>query len=667
MVNAINDSPKATQDIAATAYRTLLDRIDVLSNDTDPEDDPLRVVWAESAEGEVKLNADGTLGFMPMAGFSGVATILYKILDRPADDPEALKDFGKVLVTVSPPDDPEPPLPPLGEGDGIITGSDAGEVIDTGYRGDPDGDLVDAGDAVLPGQAPDDDIIRAGGGDDVILAGAGDDHVSGEEGNDRIDSGTGSDSVFGGSGDDRIDTGGPALAPDLGYPSDPGDALGYAPDAAPADDRDYVDAGAGDDLVRTGDDRDTVLGGAGQDSIFAGIDDDLVLGGQGADLLVGGEGRDTLLGGAGNDRIFAGEAPFGGSDLLNIPDASGADHPFAPDRNTENGRDYVDGGAGNDEIFGGDDDDTLIGGTGDDLIDGQTDDDLIRGDAGDDTLLGGEGADTLIGGADRDVFAALTAGDVVDGGSDGVDFDTLDLRDVWATGLRTRVFYTSEDRESGIVRFLDGDGEETGMLTFSEIESVVQCFTPGTRIATPRGERLVETLERDDLVITRDNGMQPIRWIGRRRLSGAELETAPHLRPVRIRAGALGGGLPLRDMLVSPNHRLLMASDRTALYFEEREVLVAAQHLTDLPGVETVAVTGTTYLHLLFDHHEVILSDGSWTESFQPGDMALRGADDPQRREIFELFPELATPEGVACYGAARRSLKRFEARLLVS
>ena len=76
-------------------------------------------------------------------------------------------------------------------------------------------------------------------------------------------------------------------------------------------------------------------------------------------------------------------------------------------------------------------------------------------------------------------------------------------------------------------------------------------------------------------------------------------------------------------------------------------------------------VSGTTYIHIMFDQHEVILSDGAWTESFQPGDVSLAGIGQAQRDEIFALFPELATEEGIESYSAARKSLKRYEAKLL--
>ena len=194
---------------------------------------------------------------------------------------------------------------------------------------------------------------------------------------------------------------------------------------------------------------------------------------------------------------------------------------------------------------------------------------------------------------------------------------------------------------------------------------VLPCFTPGTLIATPKGERLVEDLEVGDRVITRDNGIQEIRWIGRKELTGFQLARKPHLKPVLIQQGALGKNLPEHDLLVSPNHRVLVANDKTALYFEEREVLAAAKHLTGLDGVDEVDTLGVTYIHMMFDNHEVVLSNGAWTESFQPGDLSLRGIGDEQRQEIFELFPELEHAEGLKAYGAARRSLKKHEAQLL--
>ena len=132
-----------------------------------------------------------------------------------------------------------------------------------------------------------------------------------------------------------------------------------------------------------------------------------------------------------------------------------------------------------------------------------------------------------------------------------------------------------------------------------------------------------------------------------------------------MRAGTLGDQLPERDMRLSPNHRVLVTSDQTALYFEDREVLAAAKHLVNNRGVFEVESLGTTYIHFLFDKHEVVLSDGCWSESFQPTDKTLRGIGNAQREEIYEVFPELRRALSEKTMRPARRVLFEHEARQL--
>ncbi len=553
--------------------------------------------------------------------------------------------------------------------DYIVEGSAGDDLIDTAYTGDPEGDMVDAGDNAA---GNDDDVIEAYGGDDTVYAGLGDDTVSGGTGNDTIygeagddvlsgdagddviHGGDGSDTAHGGDGNDTIDTSGSAPASDYGWPGV------IPPDADPFDDRDTVFGGAGDDTITTGDDQDHIEGGTGNDTIDGGLDDDTILGGDGDDSIIGGHGSDTIDGGTGDDVIWGGLGA--GTDAFNIPDVDVPGDPFpGPDPVTDNGIDVIHGGAGNDTIYGQDDADELYGDEGDDIIDGGIDNDLIDGGAGNDTLLGG---------ADEDTFVNLNAGDTVDGGSAGVDYDTLDLTGSAPAGGSLHVTVTGPDSNGngvdGFVTYYDSTGAVTGTLNFTEIEEIIPCFTPGTMIATPRGERPVESLREGDRIITRDNGIQEIRWIGEKKMTWQDFAQAEHLKPILIRAGALGGGLPERDILVSPNHRVLVANDRTALYFEEREVLVAAKHLVDDKGIVKVDAMGTSYIHFMFDHHEVVLSNGAWTESFQPGDYSLKGLGNAQRAEIFELFPELEQREGIAGYAAARRTLKKHEAKILL-
>lgn len=176
---------------------------------------------------------------------------------------------------------------------------------------------------------------------------------------------------------------------------------------------------------------------------------------------------------------------------------------------------------------------------------------------------------------------------------------------------------------------------------------IVPCFTAGTLIRTAGGERPVEELAVGDLVWTRDNGLQPIRWIGRRVLRPAELAAQPNLRPIRIRAGALGAGQPARDLVVSPQHRILVRSSIAVRMFGAAEVLVAAKQLLSLPGIAIdEAARDVTYLHLMFDHHEVLVSNGAETESLYPGPVALAALGEAAAAEIHALFPELREDEG---------------------
>ena len=679
-VKPVNDGPTAVDDAANTVMGTPV-VVHLISNDADPDNTnpELSIMGTPiSPNGRVVVNSDGrSVTFTPNAGFAGAARIKYTVTD-----PSGLTDEGVAIVKVA-----DGPVPSR---DGIVRGTEGANLIDANYIDPFDVDRVDASDAVLGNDGPDDDRIRAEGGDDTVFggsgndtvwAGTGDDLVYGGTGNDDLRGGDGNDTLFGGAGadtvygqqgDDVIDTSSPLQRPDIDYPGR------YPADTDTEDDRDLVFGGLGNDTIRTGDDADTIFGDDGNDSIDAGVDADLVYGGAGNDTIIGSEGADTIFGEAGDDLIYGG---------LDNTIVDPLDLPDAIDLRPLNNRDLIDGGAGNDTIHGGDDNDTVFGGIGDDLLFGGVDNDLLdggdgndalngdqgddrlQGGGGNDTLTGGTGNDTMFGGDDRDDFVldpATSGSDVVFGGEGGDDFDRLILsgpRDRW------RVVDTSPDSDGngidGRVEYLDALGNVTDTVRFENIEEIVPCFTPGTLIATPKGEVPVEQLNAGDRIITRDNGIQELRWTGARKFDWAHMVANPHLRPIMVRRGSLGHGLPERDMMLSPNHRVLVSNDRTSLYFDEHEVLVAVKHLVDGKGILEVESIGTTYMHLMFDQHEVVLSDGAWTESFQPGDYTLNGMGNAQRTEILELFPELKTAEGLSDYGAARRILKKHEARLL--
>lgn len=519
--------------------------------------------------------------------------------------------------------------------DGILTGTAGDDTIEVGTWLDEDTDVVDGGDALIAGEAPNDDIIQGGAGNDSILAGAGDDDVDGGFDNDTVDGGTGNDSIIGGSGDDSLIGG---------------------------DDNDTLEGQDGFDTLEGGAGQDSLSGGDAEDSLSGGADDDTLAGDAGRDTLEGGTGSDSLSGGDDQDLLQIGGGAAGDDDTL-MGGEGGADDDTlsaigSDPLNVNFDSDEAGTGTIGDGTFEFEEIENVLGGDGDDTINAGGDGSGlgIDGGAGNDSIVGGDGADSLSGGDDADTITA-NRNDTVDGGSGGDDNDTLIVQ-----GPAT-ITYDFPGAESGTVTWLDGE-----TMTFTEIENVVYipCFTPGTLIKTARGEVPVEQLRVGDRALTRDNGYQMIRWIGSRALDRATLERNTALRPIRIRAGALGDGLPERDMVVSPQHRMLISGPSCELWFGEPEVLVAALHLTCLDGVEEVSPDGVTYLHMLFDQHEVVMSDGTWSESFQPGDLTLGALDQDQRMEILSLFPELDGGEGCQnIYPAARMTLKAHQARVL--
>ncbi len=192
------------------------------------------------------------------------------------------------------------------------------------------------------------------------------------------------------------------------------------------------------------------------------------------------------------------------------------------------------------------------------------------------------------------------------------------------------------------------------------------CFTAGSLIATPDGLRLIETIRPGDLVTVANGPPRRVRWVGRRRLSPDELAARPHLAPVRICAGALGPGLPRRDLCVSPQHRLVMGSWRCELMFAEPVMLVQAQALIDDRAIaRDDPGRGADYIHLLFDAHELVEVEGVWSESFFPGACALAAMSAEVRAELFALFPELSE-HGTRRYAdQALPSLRPYEARAM--
>jgi hypothetical protein len=135
------------------------------------------------------------------------------------------------------------------------------------------------------------------------------------------------------------------------------------------------------------------------------------------------------------------------------------------------------------------------------------------------------------------------------------------------------------------------------------------CFAAGTRILTARGEVPVQALRSGDEVVVLDGAeraLLPVRWIGRRRIDLSRHPNPAVAQPILIRADALADGAPVRDLLVSPDHALLLDG-----------ALVAARLLVN--GGSVRRLTGLAqvwYLHVELERHAILLADGAAAESY---------------------------------------------------
>lgn len=264
--------------------------------------------------------------------------------------------------------------------------------------------------------------------------------------------------------------------------------------------------------------------------------------------------------------------------------------------------------------------------------------------------------------ADDDGLIRPNSGDQINGSNVNAVWvgDTITIDGVTITGV---TFYTDD----GARYFTPSDGSvlpdggEATATTFVQQSTQFPvgsfgppCFVAGSLIAVPGGFVPVEGLRIGDRVETLDHGAQPIRWIGQRTVPGRGA-----FAPIRFAPGALGDH---GELLVSPQHRILLDDWRAAFYLGEDEALCPAHMLVNGDTIHRAPCAQVTYVHIMFDAHEIVLAEGLASESFLFGDY-LCTETSALRAEIIALFPEF---EGQGPrMSAARRTLRAHEARLL--
>lgn len=432
---------------------------------------------------------------------------------------------------------------------------------------------------------------------------------------------------------------------------------------------DSVAGHAGDDFLEGNAGNDTLGGGLGNDTLIGGTGNDVMSGLEGNDLIIDAEGADTLAGVQGDDtfvlndnfgfgnRITGGTLDETAGDLLDVTGIA-ADIVLNLSANgifsTESGLLSTSSG---DVLFS--EIESIDLGDSNNFVIGSRSDDTISTGRGNDTVSGGAGNDefTLSDNplfVDRDVVV-LSDGDgndtinLFDTRLDGVGrtFDQIDVSGMTDAGgdpVNAWDVTVSEDvNGDAVLTFPGGESVTLVGVSTTQVDSAselfamgIPCFASGTRIATRQGNKPVEEIDVGDLILTADCGFQPVRWIGARTVSYEELKSNPNLVPIVVRKHAFGN---TRQLIVSPQHGLFIRTGTGERLIRAKH---AAKYFNDHLATVCEGLPGVTYIHLMFDLHQLVFAEGCPAESFYPGPVALRALSGRGLSSLLTSRPDLA-------------------------
>ena len=196
--------------------------------------------------------------------------------------------------------------------------------------------------------------------------------------------------------------------------------------------------------------------------------------------------------------------------------------------------------------------------------------------------------------------------------------------------------------------------------------SILTCLCEGTEVLTPNGGRAVETIRVGDFLLNDRGAAKQVIWVGSTTVSAGELEFLEELRPIRFPAGALGSAGPKADLYISPQHRVVVEGAAPSLFVGEERVLVAAKHLAAVGLAEETAPTqDVRYFHVLLEEHELLVTNGLVTESFQPARRTLEVMSDENQERLLAAIEALGA-EAMLTRPDALPALSSREARVVL-
>ncbi|MCK8465509.1 Hint domain-containing protein [Aliiroseovarius sp. S1339] len=248
--------------------------------------------------------------------------------------------------------------------------------------------------------------------------------------------------------------------------------------------------------------------------------------------------------------------------------------------------------------------------------------------------------------------------------SDDPALDGLDAGQSLDVTFNIRVRDTSFNAANGYAPVVNGtaviDTHQVTITIFGENEV---CFARGTDILTDRGPRRIEQLRVGDMLVTRDNGLQPVRWISASKVSRDRRRGNSQLEPIAIAPDTFAPGVPTKTLRVSPQHRVLLEGPQVDLLLAQDTALASAKSLLNGESIYDCSgeVEELEYWHLVLDQHEIVFANGCPAETLHLGDMSLTTLNQAQINELEAIFPGLLEKPS----DMAHAELRAYEGQVL--